>query len=235
MPYDQQGQFYTGAVDTAKNEGLRKYMLSVYNYMLVALCVTGAVSYLVLNVPALLQLAASSAIWVIFLAQLGIVFYMSSSIQRISFTTAQTLFWIYAGLNGFLIGLLLFVYTGESVARAFFIAASIFGALSLYGYTTKKSLDGMGTFLMVGLIGLIVAGIVNLFLQASALSFAISCIAVVIFTGLIAYDTQKIKQMYFERDAQEVASKKAIFGALSLYIDFIALFIHLLRLIGNRE
>lgn len=233
MPYDTQGQYYTGTTDKAVDEGLRKYMLGVYNYMLIALCITAIVSVVVLNTTFLLKLVFSPAIYILLLAELGIVFYMSARIQQISASTAQTLFWVYAALNGFVIGGLLFAYTGESVARAFFATASIFGFMSIYGYTTKKSLDSWGSLLFAGLIGIIVASLINIFLGWSMLSFIISVVAVIIFTGLIAYDTQKIKQMYYAGDHQEVASKKSIFGALSLYIDFIALFIHLLRLIGQ--
>ena len=173
--------------------------------------------------------------WVVMLAPLGMVFFLSARINSLSVSAAQTSFWIFAGLMGLSLSTIFLVYTGASITQTFFITAAAFGALSLWGYTTKRDLTGMGTFLVMGVFGLIIAMVVNIFLQSSALQFAISSIGVLIFSGLTAYDTQKIKEMYFEGDDVLVAGRKAIMGALTLYLDFINLFTFLLQLLGNRE
>jgi len=173
--------------------------------------------------------------WVVMLAPLALVFYMSFRINSMSVSAAQTTFWVYAGLMGLSLSSIFLIYTGQSIVQTFFVTAASFGGLSLYGYTTKRDLSGMGSFLIMGLFGLIIASIVNIFLGSSALDFAISVIGVLIFAGLTAWDTQKIKEMYFEADGAEVAGRKAIMGALTLYLDFINLFLFLLRFLGNRE
>jgi FtsH-binding integral membrane protein len=169
------------------------------------------------------------------LAPLAAVFFLSFRIQSMSAMAAQTTFWVYAAIMGLSLSSIFLVFTGESITRVFFITAASFGALSLFGYTTKKDLSGWGSFLFMGLIGIVIASLVNIFLASSAMQFAISVIGVLVFAGLTAYDTQQIKEMYFEGDSSEVAAKKSVMGALRLYLDFINLFMMLLQLFGNRE
>ncbi len=218
------------------DEGLRAYMLRIYNYMSLGIGLTGLVAYFTAQTPALMQLIYGTPLmWVVFLAPLGVVFFLSARINAISASAAQLTFWVFAGLIGLSIASIFVIYTGTSIARVFFITAGMFGAMSLYGYTTKRDLTGWGSFLFMGLIGIIIAMVVNIFLASAALQFAVSVLGVLIFTGLTAYDTQTIKEMYFEGDDSETASKKAIMGALRLYLDFINLFLMLLRLLGNRN
>lgn len=218
----------------AYNEGLRAYMLSVYNYMTMGLGLTGAVSLLVVSSPTLLQ-AVMPVMWLFIFAPIGLVFFLSFKINTMKFSTAQTVYWLYAAMNGVAFSLLFLEYTGASIARVFFITAGTFAAMSLYGYTTKRDLTAMGSFLFMGLIGLFIAMIVNIFMASTMLEFIISVAGVLIFTGLTAYDTQSIKEAYTEGSSSEVAGKRAIFGALRLYLDFINLFIMLLRLLGDRR
>jgi FtsH-binding integral membrane protein len=173
--------------------------------------------------------------WVVMLAPLAAVFFLSFRIQKMSASAAQTTFWVYAAIMGVSLSSIFLVFTGGSIARVFFITAASFGALSLYGYTTKKDLSGWGSFLFMGLIGIVIASIVNIFLASSAMQFAISVIGVLVFAGLTAYDTQQIKEMYYEGDSSEVSIKKSVMGALRLYLDFINLFLMLLQLFGNRD
>ncbi len=217
------------------DEGLRSYMLQVYNYMGLGLAVTGLVAYFMAASGLYFALAQTPLIWVVMLAPLGFVFFLSFRIQKMSASAAQLTFWAFAALMGLSLASVFLVFTGASIARVFFITAATFGAMSLYGYTTKRDLSGWGSFLFMGLIGVIIALIVNLFLASPALHFAISVIGVLVFTGLTAYDTQQIKEMYYELDASDVATKKAIMGALRLYLDFINMFIMLLHLFGQRE
>ncbi len=226
-----------GVADQAQiDEGLRAYMLKVYNYMGSALLLSGIVAYAVAHTPALMQVIFGTPLmWVVMLAPLGMVFFLSARIEKMSFTTAQTTFWIFAALMGASLASIFVIYTQTSIVRVFMITAVTFGAMSLWGYTTKRDLSGMGSFLMMGLIGIIVASLVNLFIQSSMMHWVISVIGVLVFTGLTAYDTQKIKEMYLVSDGQVVMGKKAIMGALKLYLDFINLFIMLLHLFGNRE
>lgn len=218
----------------AYNEGLRAYMLSVYNYMAAALALTGGVAFVVVSSPALLQVIAPM-MWLFILAPIALVFFLSFKINSIKYSTAQAVFWLYAALNGVAFSVFFLAYTYESIARVFFITAGTFAAMSLYGYTTKRDLTGMGSFLIMGLIGLLIASLVSLFVASSMLQFVISVAGVIIFTGLTAYDTQSIKESYMEGSSTEVAGKRAIFGALRLYLDFINLFIMLLRLLGDRR
>jgi FtsH-binding integral membrane protein len=230
-----------GAID----EGLRAYMLRVYNYMAIGLGLTGVAAYMTYSlsfqevggqlVPTALgqTLFGSPLMWVIIFAPLALVFFLSFRIHTMSVGAAQTTFWVYASLVGVSLATIFVVYTAESITQVFFITAGTFGAMSLWGYTTKRDLTGMGSFLIMGLIGIIIASIVNIFLASSALGFAISIIGVLVFTGLTAYDTQKIKEMYSVSDDGTVAGRKAIMGALSLYLDFINLFLMLLRLFGQ--
>lgn len=216
--------------------GLRSYMQSVFNFMAMGLGLTGLVAFAVAQSPELVHALYMTPLkWVVLLAPLGLVFYLSFSIQRVSQATAQLLFWVYSGLMGLSLGSIFLLYTSQSITRVFFITASMFLAMSLYGYTTKKDLTSMGSFMIMGLIGIVIAGLVNIFLQSSAMQFAISILSVIIFTGLTAYDVQRIKDMYYVSAAGEALGKVAIMGALTLYLDFINLFMALLRLFGDRR
>ena len=228
------------------DQGLRSYMLKVYNYMGSALLVTGIVALLTFKFAVLslspLQftplgnsLYSSGLAWVVMLAPLGVVIYMSFGIAKMSASKAQTVFWIFAALMGLSLSSIFVVYTETSITRVFFITAGTFGAMSIYGYTTKRDLTKLGSFLMMGLIGIIIASIVNIFMKSTMMYFVISIIGVLIFVGLTAYDTQKIKNMYLASDTGEIIGKKAVMGALTLYLDFINLFIMLLRLFGQRR
>lgn len=216
--------------------GLRKYMLGVYNYMAAALALTGIVAMLASTSAPLMQAIHGTPLrWVVMLAPIGFVFFLSARIHKVSASTAQILFWTFASLMGLSLSYVLLAYTGTSIARTFFVTAVSFGSLSLYGYTTKRDLSGMGSFLFMGLIGLILASIVNIFLQSTMMHWIISAVGVLLFAGLTAYDTQKIKDIYNELDSSDVVGKKAIMGALTLYLDFINMFLFLLNFLGNRE
>ena len=216
--------------------GLRQYMLRVYNYMTGGLALTGVIAYLVSeNRTAFEAVTQTPLAWIVMLSPLAIVFAYSFFIQRMSAGLAQVLFWAFAALMGLSLSYIFVVYTGASIARVFFITAATFAGMSLYGYTTKRDLTGFGNFLFMGLLGLVIAMVVNIFLASSALDFAISVIGVLVFTGLTAYDTQRIKSTYSELDEAGVSTKKAVMGALNLYLDFINMFLMLLRLFGNRN
>ena len=215
--------------------GLRDYMLRIYNYMASGLALTGIVAYVGAASGFYAQIAHTPLIWLVMLAPLGLVMWLSFGINRMSAGTAQALFWLYAGLVGLSLSAVFLVFTGASIARVFFITAGTFGAMSLYGYTTRRDLAQFGSFLFMGLIGIIIASLVNLFIGSTALQFAISVIGVLVFTGLTAYDTQSIKEMYVEYDDGQIAGKKAIMGALRLYLDFINLFMMLIQLLGVRR
>lgn len=216
--------------------GLRSYMLRVYNYMCIGLALTGAVAFAASTSGELMNAIHGTALrWVVMLAPLGFVFFLSARIHSMKAATAQTLFWVYAGLMGLSLSYIFLAFTGESIVRVFFITSAAFAGLSLYGYTTKKDLSGFGTFLVMGVIGILIASVVNIFLESSALHFAISALGVLIFAGLTAYDTQRIKAIYAEGDHSETHEKKAIMGALTLYLDFINMFIFMLQFFGNRE
>ena len=238
-PFRRQAQAFpaTGGVTTVAqvDAGLRAYMNRVYGLMAGAMVLTGAVAFTISTSPALLQLIYGSPLkWVVMLAPLGVVLLLSARVKKMQASTAQLVFWLFAALVGASISYIFVVYTGVSVARTFFITAIAFLGLSLYGYTTKRNLSGMGSFLMMGLIGLIAASIVNLFIESSALSFAVSAIGVLIFAGLTAYDTQRIKNTYLviQHAGTGVREKSAIMGALSLYLDFLNLFLFLLHFLG---
>jgi uncharacterized protein len=215
--------------------GLREYMLRIYNYMASALALTGIVAYVFANSGMYMSIARTPAIWLVMLAPLGLVLVLSFGIQKLSATAAQAIFWLYAALMGISLASVFLVFTGASVARVFFITAGTFAAMSLYGYTTKRDLSQLGAFLFMGLIGIVIASLVNIFVGSTALQFAISVIGVLVFTGLTAYDTQTIKEMYYEGDGYEIASKKAVMGALRLYLDFVNLFMMLMQLLGVRR
>lgn len=221
-----------GAIDA----GLRRYMMSVYNHMAIGLGITGLVAFTVSQSHDMMQVLMFSPMrWVVLLAPIAIPFFLGARLGSIKASTAQLLFWIYAGLMGLSLSFLFVIFTGESMARVFFITASMFGSMSLYGYLTQRDLSGMGSFLMMGLFGLIIASLINMFMHSSAMHFVISCLGVLIFTGLTAYDVQNIKSLYYSGDNAEDQEKKAIFGALQLYLDFVNLFIHLMYLLGDRR
>jgi hypothetical protein len=210
-------------------------MLRIYNYMASALALTGIVAYVFANSGYYAAIQHTPLIWVVMLAPLGLVMLLSFGINRLSAAAAQGIFWLYAALMGVSLASVFLVFTGASVARVFFITAGTFAAMSLYGYTTRRDLSQMGSFLFMGLIGIVIASLVNIFIASSALQFAISVIGVVVFVGLTAWDTQQIKEMYYEADGSEIASKKAVMGALRLYLDFVNLFMMLLQLLGVRR
>ncbi len=225
-----------GVPRAARDAGLRSYMLSVYNYMASGILLTGIVAMLFANSGMAAQVMATPLRWLIMLAPLGFVMAMSFGLNRMSTGTLQTLFWSFAVAMGLSMSSIFLVFTGQSIAQTFFVTAASFGALSLYGYTTKKDLTGWGSFLFMGVIGLVIAMIVNIFLQSSALQFAISAIGVLVFAGLTAYDTQRLKVTYDIVAGDAVAAGRAsIIGALQLYLDFINLFTFLLHFMGNRE
>jgi FtsH-binding integral membrane protein len=229
-------QGYARAQTAEIDAGLRAYMQKVYAYMAGGLAVTGVIAYFVGNSPEMVQMIYGTPLkWVVMFAPLGFAFMFGMRAHAMAASTAQLLFWAFAAIMGVSISYIFFVYTDASIAKTFFIAAATFLGMSLWGYTTKKDLSGMGTFLIMGVFGLMIASIVNLFLQSSALDFAISAIGVLAFTGLAAYDTQKVKEFYWEADGHEVATKKSILGAFVLYLDFINLFLFMLRFLGNRE
>lgn len=222
--------------DVLFDEGLRQHMLRVYNYMALGLVITGVVAFIVGTTPALyVPIFTTPLKWVVMLAPLAFVFFFSFRIQSMSAGTAQLMFWAFCAVMGLSLASIFLVFTGTSIARTFFIAAAMFGAMSLYGYTTKRDLTQFGSFLIMGLIGVIIASIVNIFLGSSALQFAISVIGVFVFLGLTAWDTQTIKEQYSENFDAESQQKLAVFGALSLYLSFVNLFQLLLHLTGQRE
>jgi uncharacterized protein len=234
----------------AYDAGLRAYMLRIYNLMASALALTGITALVFAQMAtatdaATGQLALTSfgqaifsgpGAWIVMLAPLGLVLWLSFGVHKMSQGMAQGIFWVYSVLMGASLSSITLLYTGESIARAFFITAGTFGAMSLYGYTTKRDLTGLGSFLIMGLFGLILVSLVNLFMQSTAVSFALSVAGVLIFVGLTAYDTQKLKAMYYQIGGHaEALGKASIMGALTLYLDFINIFLHLLRFVGERR
>jgi len=259
--YAQAGTARTGVA--VVDEGLRAYMVQVYNYMAGGLALTGLLAYLLFTqtvttdvalaakgaagaalavkrgmylTPLGAALYASPLKWVVMLAPLAFVFFLSFRVYKMSLGAAQISFWAFAAVMGVSLSTIFLVFTQQSIAQVFFVTAAAFAGLSLYGYTTKTNMSSWGSFLIMGVIGIVIAAVVNIFLQSSALQFAISVIGVLVFAGLTAYDTQRIKDGYYEvaGDAT-LAAKTAIMGALSLYLDFINLFTSLLQLFGNRE
>src|ERR1700730_3594339 len=229
------GMGFPPSTSAAIDEGLRAHMQRVYGYMAGGLALTGIVAYAAAVSGFYQSIASTPLIWLVMLAPLGFVLALSFGIQRMSAGTATVLFWLYAAVMGLSLGAIFLVFTGASIARVFFITAATYGAMSVYGYTTRTDLSGFGSFLMMGLIGIVIASLVNLFLKSDGLQFAISIIGVLVFVALTAYDTQRIKAMYLESDTDEAEGKKAILGALSLYLDFINLFMMLLQLFGARR
>lgn len=225
--------------------GLRRYLLNVYNYMFLGLGVTAVIAYLALRLPLLQSLLfevspegyvrSSGLTWVLFFAQLGIVFYLAARVHTMSVVKAQGLFWLYAGLMGLSLAPICIIYTGASVFRTFLVTSLTFGSMSLYGYTTQRNLSTFSSFFTMGLLGLVIAMVVNIFLKSAMMDFVLSAFGVLLFTGLTAYDTQRIKTLYFEGDSAQTVGQKAVLGALTLYLDFINLFMLLLRFTGDRR
>ncbi len=241
-------QSMTGAqagADADIDVGLREYMLRVYNYMASGLALTGVLAYFAANTPAILNLLYAAGPdgnlqhtmlgWIVVLSPFAFILALMFGINKMQASTAQAVFWGFAAVMGLSLANIFLLYTGASITRVFFITAGTFAGMSLYGYTTKRDLSGMGSFLMMGLIGIIIASIVNMFMQSSAMHFVISVLGVLLFVGLTAYDTQKIKSLYLEADGTETMTKKAVMGALTLYLDFLNLFLFLLRLFGERR
>ena len=239
----------SSASEAIIDEGLRAYMLKVYNYMGSGVLLTGVIALMFFKMAVVTSdggeiigltnfgnsIYNSGLKWVIMLAPLAVVFYMSFGIAKMSAAKAQTTFWVFAALMGASLSSIFLMYTGASITRVFFITSGTFGAMSIYGYTTKRDLTKLGSFLMMGLFGIIIASLVNIFMKSTMMYFVISILGVLIFVGLTAYDTQKIKNMYMASDSGELMGKKAVMGALTLYLDFINLFIMLLRLFGQRR
>jgi len=218
------------------DQGLRSYMLGIYNYMASAVALSGIVALLVASTPALAAAIFGTPLkWVVMLAPIGFVMLMSFRFEKMSKPALMACFWVFAALMGASLASILLVFTGASVARAFFVAAAMFAGISIYGYTTKADLSKMGTFLIMGLIGVVIAGLVNIFLQSSMMQFIISVASVIVFTGLTALDTQRLKDTYCETYGKEMQDKVAIMGALSLYLNFVNIFQALVSLIGDKN
>ncbi len=224
-----------GVPSATRDAGLRSYMLSVYNYMASGVLLTGIVAMLFANSAFGQQIMATPLRWLIVLSPLAIVFAMSFGVNRMKTSTIQSLFWAFAVLMGMSMSTIFAVYTDTSIAQTFFAVTGAFLGLSLYGYTTKKDLSGFGTFLIMGVVGLLIAMVINLFVQSTAMGFAISAIGVLLFAGLTAYDTQKIKSMYAYVAGTDMLGKSVVMGALTLYLDFINMFSFMLSFMGNRE
>jgi uncharacterized protein len=233
----------------AIDQGLRAYMLRVYNTMAMGVALTGIVAWLTFQAAVVTNAAggivgltafgqsifSGPAVIVLVLATLGLVFFISFRIQHLQVGTALALFLLYAGLLGLMLSSVFLAYTGASITRVFFISAASFGALSLYGYTTKRDLSPIGSFLIMGLFGVVIAMVVNIFLKSSGLDFVISIVGLLVFAGMTAWDTQKIKEMYDPQEDGTATGRKAVMGALSLYLDFINIFLFLLRFMGDRR
>jgi hypothetical protein len=231
---------YTPAVErSGVDEGLRSYMLKVYNYMAGGLVLTAISAYTTLNTPLFNlffnQTGLTGFGWLIFLAPLLLVFLFNSVMRRGSLGQVQAVFWGFSALMGASLAPIMLIYTASSMTRVFLITAGTFGAMSLYGYTTKRDLSGVGSFMIMGLWGVIIASIVNFFLKSPAMYYVLSYISIAIFVGLTAYDTQKVRMFYMSSDGEDMLTRKAVAGALELYLDFINLFLNLLRIMGDRR
>ncbi|WGD29513.1 Bax inhibitor-1/YccA family protein [Ancylobacter sp. WKF20] len=235
--FGYQWQTASRGIDQAVfDEGLRRHMLRVYNYMALGLVITGAVAFIVGTTPALYVPIFSTPLkWVVMLAPIAFVLFFSFRIQSMSASAAQSMFWAFCAVMGLSMASIFLVFTGTSIARTFFIAATMFGATSLYGYTTKRDLSQFGSFLIMGLIGVVIASVVNIFLGSTMLQFIVSVVGILVFVGLTAWDTQSIKEQYADNFDAESQQKLAVFGALSLYLNFVNIFQLLLNLAGERE
>lgn len=220
---------------TTFDAGLRKHMLSIYNYMTSGVLLTGIVAMLAASSGLAASMMGSPLMWLVILSPIAIVFAMSFGANRFSKTTLQAMFWGFATLMGLSLSTIFLVYTGASIAATFFATSAAFAGLSLFGYTTQKDLSGWGSFLIMGVVGLLVAMVINIFLQSPALMYAVSFIGVLIFAGLTAYDTQRLKEQYQHLRGTDFAGKAVVLGALTLYLDFINMFQFLLAFMGSRE
>jgi len=237
-PWNQTGVGYgTASLDRATvDEALRSYMLRVYNLMGSGLALSGIVALAMAQSPDLMRAVFGSGLGIVVaLLPLGLIMIMSFGINKLSAGAVQGLYWAFVASMGASISWIFLKYTGTSVLRIFFITGGMFGAMSLWGYTTKRDLTGMGSFLMMGVIGIVIAGIVNIFLGSSVLQMAISAITVLVFTGLTAFDTQRIKSEFYEGDPADIQTKQAVFGAVSLYLNFVNIFMALLQLFGQKN
>jgi FtsH-binding integral membrane protein len=225
----------TNASEVAFEAGLRSYMLSIYNYMASGVLVTGIVALLFANSGLAAQVLATPLRWLIMLAPMAFVMVLSFGINKLQTSTAQALYWAFAVVMGLSMSSIFLVFTGMSIAQTFFATAAAFVGLSLYGYTTKRDLSAFGTFLVMGVVGILVAMVLNIFLQSTALQLVISILGVLLFAGLTAYDTQRLKSLYFQVAGSDMMGKAVIMGALSLYLDFVNMFTFLLNFLGNRE
>ena len=227
---------YSQSQSTVIDQGLRDYMMKVYNYMTSGLAISGLVAWGFSQSPTLMGAIYGTALqWVVMLAPLGFIFFLGARLQKMSTSAAQMTFWAFAAVMGISLSYIFIVFTGVSIVRVFLITSCTFAAMSISGYATKRDLTKFGSFLIMGLIGIIIASIVNIFLQSSAMQFVISCVGVLVFVGLTAYDTQRIKSTYYQVAGTAFAGKAAIMGALTLYLDFINLFIMLMQLFGQRR
>lgn len=234
VPNDQRST--SGTAPGARIEaGLRQHMQRIYGYMSAGLMLTALVAYAAAVSGFYQAIAGTPLLWIVMLAPLGFVLVLSFGLERISAGTAILLFWLYAAVMGLSLGGVFQAFTGSSIARVFLITAATYGAMSLYGFTTGADLSKLGSFLFMGLIGIVIASLVNIFVGSDAVQFVISIVGVILFVGLTAYDTQRIKAMYLESDMEELAGRKAVLGALALYLDFINLFMMLLQLFGQRR
>ncbi len=213
--------------------GLRRHMLSIYNYMASGVLLTGVIALLTASTGLVYSIVSGPVAWIVMLSPLAIVFAMSFGANRFSTATLQAMFWGFAALMGLSLSTIFLIYTGTSIAATFFATAGAFAGLSLYGYTTQRDHSGFGTFLIMGVIGILIASVINLFVQSTALMWAISFLGVLIFAGLTAYDTQRLKEQYYQIAGSEWAGKAIVLGALSLYLDFINMFLFLLRFMGS--
>jgi uncharacterized protein len=235
MPIDLNSMRNTPRTQAQADTGLRDYFRSIYTYMTLALALTGLVAWYAVESGLYVRIAHSPVMMVVIFAPLVLALVLGAGFQKLSVGAAQGIFWAFSALFGLSLAGLFYLYSGQSIARVFFITAGTFGGMSLYGYTTRTDLTRMGSFMMMGLWGIVIAGMVNLFIQSSAVQFAVSVIGVIVFTGLIAYRTQVLKQMYYEIGQGSERDKVAVLGALTLYLTFINLFLSLLQLFGDRR
>ncbi|MEZ0213152.1 MAG: Bax inhibitor-1/YccA family protein [Xanthobacteraceae bacterium] len=217
------------------DQGLRSHMLSIYNYMASGVLLSGVVAMLFAPTAEKMMFSGNPLMWVIMLAPLGFVFGMSFGANRMKTVTLQAMFWGFCVVMGLSMSTIFLVFTGASIASTFFATAGAFAGLSLFGYTTQRNLTGMGSFLIMGLVGIIIAMVINIWLQSPGLTFAVSILGVLIFAGLTAYDTQRLKEQYYHLARTEFLGKAVVLGALTLYLDFINMFMMMLQLFGNRE
>jgi hypothetical protein len=237
MPIDMNSMRNTPRAQAQADNGLREYFRSIYTYMTLALALTGLVAYFSFASGLYAQIARTPLIWVVVFAPLGLAMFLGFRLQRMSLGAAQAAYWVFSAVMGLSLSFIFAVYARQSIAQVFFITAGTFGGMSVYGMVTKTDLTRMGNFMIMGVWGIIIASLVNMFLHSSALQFAVSVIGVIVFTGLTAYDTQKLKAMYYQvgYGDSDMRSKLMIMGALNLYLDFINLFMMLLRLFGDRR